>query len=185
MVGVWIYKQRAKGEAKFTERVQKLTPIPSLSKAKRLDFLPIRTLCTCTFTAQETLRRRVAQVCSAVRCGPCRLDCINQNLGFCISALCISSGVSGLARNIAQRMPLGLQGNDFPRLRLAFPQRQDEIILERVPSQVGESPYCISLAGPSLEQGPNAHAGESLVHYDAFPPSATFAKHLHVRLLCS
>ena len=55
--GVWMYKQKAKGDPKLTERAQKLTPVRSLSKGERWDFLLPRTLCTCTVTSERMLLR--------------------------------------------------------------------------------------------------------------------------------
>ena len=37
-VGVWMYKRKANGDTKFTERAQKLTPVRSSSSDERLDF---------------------------------------------------------------------------------------------------------------------------------------------------
>ena len=69
----------------------------------------------------------------------------------CTQDLCIFSRVLGLASYIAQRMPLGPQGNDFARLCLALLERQTQTQLERVSSTSGHRSNCVLLASPSYQ----------------------------------
>ena len=48
LVGVWMYKQKARSEAHYIVRAQKLTPVPSLCKGSRLDLPVLGKHCTCT-----------------------------------------------------------------------------------------------------------------------------------------